>query len=137
MANPAEYWYGQGFVKFLCSLRNTGRWNPPSNRLAIISGSTPYSIVIANAMAGVATQFGWVVSYGPEIVSTSRTEWRDIIAEANATDPAAVANTHFYAVDLAHFQRQFMERPSNSLVYLQYGAMHQSFSEIAGSDAVG
>ena len=137
MANPAEYWYGQGFMKFLSSLRNTGRWSPPNNRLAIISGSTPYSIVIANAMAGAAAQFGWSVAFGPEIVSTPRTEWRDILARAKATDPAVVANTHFYANDLAHFQKQFMEDPSNSIVYLQYGAMHQSFIEIAGKDAIG
>jgi len=137
MANPAEYWYGQGFMKFLSSLRGTGQWTPANNRIAIISGSTPYSIVIANAMAAAASQFGWSVSFGPEIVSTPRTEWRDVIARATASEPAVIANTHLYAIDLAHFQTQFMEHPSNSIVYLQYGAMHQSFLELAGENAVG
>jgi branched-chain amino acid transport system substrate-binding protein len=137
MANPAEYWYGQGFVKFLSWLRDTGQWSPSNNRIAIISGSKPYSIVIANAMASVAAQFGWSVAFGPQIVSTPRTEWREVIAQAQAVSPAVIANTHFYASDLASFQKQFMENPTNSIVYLQYGAMHQSFLEIAQEKAVG
>lgn len=137
MANPAEYWYGQGFVKFLSWLRDSGQWKPDNNRLAIISGSKPYSIVIANAMASAAAQFGWAVGFGPNIVSTPRSDWRDVIEEARAGAPAVIANTHFYASDLASFQRQFMERPTNSLVYLQYGAMHQSFVELAQEKAVG
>lgn len=137
MANPAEYWYGQGFVKFLSWLRETGQWAPENNRIAIISGSKPYSIVIANAMAGAARRFGWTVSFGPKTVTTPRTDWEDIIAEAQATDPAVIANTHFLATDLASFQQQFMRRPCNSLVYLQYGAMHQAFMDIARMDAAG
>lgn len=137
MGNPAEYWYGQGFVKFLSWLRDSGQWKPENNRLAIISGSKPYSIVIANAMAGAATQFGWTVGFGPKIVPTPRTDWRDVLDEARSGDPAVIANTHFYASDLASFQCQFMERPSNSLIYLQYGAMHRSFIELAQDKSVG
>lgn len=137
MGNPAEYWYGQGFVKFISWLRDTEKWRPRNNRLSIISGSKPYSIVIANAMASAAVQFGWEVAFGPEIVSTPRTDWKEVLDKARAADPAVIANTHFYASDLASFQRQFMENPSNSLVYLQYGAMHRSFVEIAQEKAVG
>jgi len=137
MGNPAEYWYGRGFLKFLSALRERSAWRPHNNRLAIISGSKPYSIVIAKAMASSARTFGWDVAFGPEIVQTPRSDWRDVIARATATDPAVIANTHFYAGDLAHFQSQFMEAPSNSLVYLQYGAMHRSFSELAQENAIG
>ena len=38
MGDPADYWYGQGFIKFISWLRDTGQWRPESNRLAIISG---------------------------------------------------------------------------------------------------
>ena len=58
MSDPAEYWYGQGFIKFLSWLRDSGRWRPRNRRIAILSGPKPYSIVIANAMAGPPT-FGW------------------------------------------------------------------------------
>ncbi len=137
MADPAEYWYGQGFIKFISWLRDTGQWRPQSHRIAIISGSTPYSIVIANAMAGAASQFGWTVAFGPKIVSTPTNDWSSVIEEAKAARPAAIANTHFYASDLASFHNQFMAAPSNSLLYLQYGALHQSFLDLTGERAKG
>ena len=137
MSDPAEYWYGQGFIKFISWLRDTGQWVPESNRIAIVSGSKPYSIVIANAMAAASAQFGWQLAFGPRIVSTPTTEWRDVLKQVRAVRPAVIANTHFYSGDLAHFQMQFMEEPSNCIVYLQYGAMHQSFMDIAQAKAVG
>lgn len=137
MTDPADYWYGPGFLKFISWLRDTGQWKPPSNRLAIVTGSKPYSIVIAQAMAGSAANFGWRVCFGPEIVQTPTSEWRDALDAIRATEPAVIANTHFYSGDLARFQLQFMEKPTNSLVYLQYGAMHQSFSDIAQANGVG
>jgi len=137
MADPADYWYGQGFIKFISWLRDTAQWKPENNRIAIISGSKPYSIVIANAMASAARQFGWEVVFGPKIVTTPTTSWRPVLAEARKTNPAVLANTHFYSGDLAQFQLQFMEDPFNSIVYLQYGAMHQSFVDQAGEKAKG
>jgi len=137
MANPAEYWYGQGFIKFISWLRDTGQWQPRNNRLAIISGSKPYSIVIANAMASAAATFGWSTAFGPAIVTTPRSDWREVLDKARSAEPAVIANTHFYASDLVSFQQQFMESPVNSLVYLQYGAMHRSFVELAQEKSVG
>ncbi len=137
MGDPADYWYGQGFIKFISWLRDTGQWKPESNRIAIISGSKPYSIVIANAMAAAAAQFGWKLAFGPHIVATPTTDWRGVLEMVRAVKPAVVANTHFYSGDLAYFQLQFMEKPTNSIVYLQYGAMHQSFVDIAQAKAAG
>ncbi|GLK69307.1 ABC transporter substrate-binding protein [Hansschlegelia plantiphila] len=137
MSDPAEYWYGQGFIKFISWLRDTGQWRPESNRLAIISGSRPYSIVTANAMRSSAADFGWSVVFGPEIVRTPTTDWQSALDRARETRPAILANTHFYASDIAHFQRQFMKKPMNCLVYLQYGGMHQTFIDVAGQDAEG
>ena len=137
MADPADYWYGQGFIKFISWLRDSGQWKPENNRIAIISGSKPYSIVIANAMATAARQFGWEVAFGPKIVTTPTASWRHVLAEARKVSPAVLANTHFYSGDLAQFQLQFMEDPFNCIVYLQYGAMHQSFVDLAGEKARG
>ncbi|GLS48638.1 ABC transporter substrate-binding protein [Methylobacterium gnaphalii] len=137
MADPADYWYGPGFIKFLSWLRDTGQWTPSSDRLAIIAGSKPYSIVIAQSMAAAAADYGWRLCFGPRIVQTPTTQWREVIEEVRATNPAVVANTHFYAADLAYFQRQFMENPIDCLVYLQYGAMHRTFADIAQESSVG
>ena len=77
------------------------------------------------------------VAFGPRIVGMPISDWRQVIEEARACDPAVLVNTHFYAGDLAQFQLQLMERPINGIVYLQYGAMHQSFQDIAREKSVG
>lgn len=137
MGNPADYWYGQGFIKLLSWLKDTGQWSPASNRLAIISGSRPYSIVIANAMRAVAADFGWETAFGPEVVEIPRTDWQDVLERARRCDPAVLINTHLYQHDLAHFQRQFLQNPMRCLVYLQYGGLHSSFNSTAGESANG
>jgi branched-chain amino acid transport system substrate-binding protein len=137
MGDPADYWDGQGFIKFISWLRDTRQWTPRNERLAIISGSKPYSIVIARAMEKIAHMFGWQVVCGPRIVQTPTTSWQEALEEVRAADPAVIANTHFYAGDLAHFQMQFLENPINALIYLQYGAMHDSFVRLAGAASEG
>lgn len=136
MSDPAEYWYGQGFIKFLSWLRDSGRWRPRNRRISILSGPKPYSIVIANAMAGAATKFGWELPHAPQIRPVN-SDWCSVLDGIRHHDPAVLAMTHFHAGDLARFHLQFMERPLNSLLYLQYGALHRVFSEITGEKGRG
>lgn len=136
MSDPAEYWYGQGFIKFLSWLRDSGRWRPRNRRVAILSGPKPYSIVIANAMAGAAPTFGWELPLNP-LIRPTNSDWRGILDQLRAHDPAVLAMTHFHAGDLARFHLQFMEKPLPVLLYLQYGALHRAFSEITGEKARG
>lgn len=137
MGDPAEYWYGQGFIKFISWLRDSGQWYPRNNRIAVISGAKPYSIVIANAMASASPQFGWTLTFGPKVFRAPMTDWRRALEEIRRLDPAVVANTHFYAGDLASFHLQFMEDPIPSLLYLQYGALHHTFTDIVGDKGRG
>lgn len=137
MGDPAEYWYGQGFIKLISWLRDSGQWQPRNNRIAIVSGAKPYSIVIANAMATCAKQFGWTLAYGPLIVPAPIASWNAQLEEIRRVDPAVLANTHFYAGDLARFHMQFIENPIPCLLYLQYGALHRTFLDIVGDKARG
>lgn len=136
MGDPAEYWYGQGFIKFLSWLRDTRQWKPRNRRIAILSGPKPYSIVIANAMASVSEQFGWEAAR-PRVTRRIVGDWRGILDDIRKEDPAVLAFTHFHAADMATFHLQFMENPLPVLLYLQYGALHRKFSEIVGEKARG
>lgn len=132
MGDPAEYWYGQGFVKFISWLRDTGQWKPRSRRMVVISGPKPYSIVIANAMDACSRQFGWQSAFRPRIVRSLGQDLSSLLDEIRALDPAVLAFTHFHTGDLAKIHLQFMQQPLPVLLYLQYGALHRSFSEIVG-----
>lgn len=136
MADPAEYWYGAGYITMLGDLRDSGVWTPPNNKVAIIVGSIPYSIVIADAMKDAAAGRGFEIAFS-EVVQTPTTEWGPVLSKIRQIDPAAIANTHFFAGDIAQCQLQFVENPTNSLFYYQYGALQKDFRDIAGDASVG
>jgi len=136
MTTSPETFYGTNFPYMLAQLRDSGAWTPPNNKIALIVGSLPYSIVVAEEIKKAAGPNGFEVVF-EEVVPVPTTEWGAVLNKIRALEPAAIANTHFFAGDLANCQLQFIERPINALFYYQYGALLQSFSDIAKEAGVG
>ena len=136
MADPAEVYYGYGLPVMLDRIRSQGLWKPENNKIALITGSLPYSIVISNAIRDNAAKYGFEVSF-EEVVPVPTTEWGAVLKKVRDDAPAVIANTHFYPGDLAQCQVQFAQNPTNSLVYYQYGPLLKAFSELAGEAARG
>lgn len=135
--DPAEYWYGPGYLKFISMLRDTGQWKPQNNKIAIVSGSSTYSLAIANAIQKEAGKFGWELAFAPEVVATPTSEWGPVLQKCREKNPAAICNTHFVAAEIAACQNQFMQNPTKSLMYYQYGPILKAFTDIAQSNANG
>lgn len=136
MADPAEVYYGVGLPVMLDRIRKQGVWKPANNKIALITGSLPYSIVISNAIRDTASKYGFEVSF-EEVVPVPTTEWGAVLRKVRDDAPAVIANTHFYPGDLAQCQVQFAQNPTNSLVYYQYGPLLKAFSDLAGPAARG
>lgn len=136
MSCPAEIYYGINLPFMLDSFRKSGAWKPTNNKIAMVVGSIPYSMVIAQQIKEHAPQYGFEVVF-EETVPVPTTEWGAILDKIRPLNPAVIVNTDFFAGDLANFQRQFLSNPTNSLVYLQYGALLQSFADIAKDAGVG
>lgn len=129
MGDPAEYWYGAGLLSFLNGLGEKKLWERPNNKIAIVTGSQNYSVVIANAIQENAQKFGWEVSLF-ETVVVPISEWGPTLAKIRNDPPAVVAVTHWVPQDLAQFMIQFVPNPTNSLIYMQYGPSLAAFREI-------
>ena len=136
MADPAEYYYGVGLPVMLDRIRRQGVWKPENNKIALVTGSLPYSIVISNAIRETAPQYGFEVSF-EEVVPVPTTEWGAVLNKVRSEAPAVIANTHFFPGDLAQCQVQFIQQPTKSLFYYQYGPLLKAFSDIAGEAARG
>ena len=108
MADPAEYFYGVGFPVMLDRLRKSGKWTPANNKIALITGSLPYSIVISNAIKDTAPKFGFEVAF-EEVVPVPTSEWGSVLNKVRALQPAVIANTHFFPGDIAQCQVQFLQ----------------------------
>ncbi|MCR9140167.1 MAG: ABC transporter substrate-binding protein [Alphaproteobacteria bacterium] len=134
--DPPETMYGAGLLKFLADIEAAGEFKRPNNKLAIVTGPGTYSVNIANALNEGAAEFGYEVSLY-ETVKVPVTDWGPTLAKLRADPPAVIAVTHFYTSDQAQFMNQFMTDPTDSLVYMQYGASLAAFRDIAGDNSVG
>ena len=128
--DPAEYWYGPGFLKFVQQLEQAGSFKRANNKMAVILSAGVYSANIANAIKEKAAEYGWEISLF-ETVSVPTSEWGPTLAKIRQDAPAVIAVTHFLPADLAQFMVQFVPNPTNSLVYMQYGPSIPAFRDIA------
>jgi branched-chain amino acid transport system substrate-binding protein len=134
--DPAEFWYGPGFLTFVKGLEDSGKFKRANNKLAIVTGPGVYSTNIANAVKEKAPEFGWEVSLF-ESVTVPISEWGPTLAKIRQDPPAVICNTHFFAPDLAQFMLQFVPDPTPSLIYRQYGPSLAAFRAIGGAATQG
>lgn len=134
--DPAEIYYGIGYLNYMKSLIDSGQFKPINNKIAIITGPIAYSINIANAIKEGAKDFGFEVSLF-ESVQAPTSEWGPTLAKLRQDPPGMIAVTHFFPQDQAQFMLQFMNDPTESLVYMQYGASLAAFRDIAGDASEG
>lgn len=133
MGDPAEYWYGEGLLAFLNGLVDTAQWSPDNRKIAIVTGSQNYSMVIAEAIRDNAEKYNWDISLF-ETVVVPISEWGPTLTKIRNDPPAVIAVTHWVPQDLAQFMLQFVPNPTNSLVYMQYGPSLAAFREV-GQDS--
>jgi branched-chain amino acid transport system substrate-binding protein len=129
MGDPAEYWYGPGFLKFVQGLEQNGEYKRANNKMAVILSAGVYAANIANAVKDTAKDYGWEISLF-ETVNVPISEWGPVLAKIRQDPPAVICITHFFPADLAQFAIQFASNPTPSLVYMQYGPSVPAFREI-------
>ncbi|MBK8159061.1 MAG: ABC transporter substrate-binding protein [Rhodospirillaceae bacterium] len=134
--DPAEYWYGPGFLKFVKDLEDTGQYKRPNNKMAVVLSAGVYAANIANAIREKGAEYGWEISLF-ETVNVPISEWGPTLAKIRQDPPAVIAITHFLPADLAQFMVQFVPNPTPSLVYMQYGPSIPAFRDIAKEASVG
>lgn len=135
--DPPETWYGKGFPKFLNDLEATGAWKPRNRKIYIVEGNVPYSQVISKVTQEVAPDYGWEIAGVEPMGAGAMADWGPILAKVKAADAGVVMNTHYLPSELATFTTGFAQDPTDSLLYVQYGASVPEYLELAGDAANG
>lgn len=138
-ADPAETYYGTGFVTFLSQLKDSGKWTPKNNKVDIVRGDTAYNQNIAQATidAIAASEGAWELGEVIDITAGTK-DWSPVLQKLAANDAGAIMIDHWIGAELASFSQQFAAAPvDGSLVYLQYGPSQPEYLEIAGDSAEG
>lgn len=133
---PSEIYYGLAFLNYIKTLEDTGQLKAQNKKIAVITGPLVYSINIANSIRDEAAKLGYEISLY-ETVQAPTTEWGPTLSKIRSDEPGFIAVTHLFPQDQAQFMIQFLQNPTNSLVYLQYGASLAAFRDIAADASEG
>ena len=105
--------------------------------VAIISSDNPYSKTISEGMKTVFAEDGWTLTVDEIVPFGEVGDWRSILTKVRATNPNLVINTDYLPGNSALFLSQFLEEPSDSLVFLQYAPSVPEFVTLTGQKSTG
>jgi len=137
--DPAETWYGYGFVRYLDRLVAGGSWKPKNNKIHIVQEQIAYTQTISKSVQKAIGESGgkWVLGPVTDIQFPVQ-DWSPVLRALHESDAGVLFIDHWVAAELAAFCQQFAADPvKGSLVYLQYGPSQPEFLKLAGGAAEG
>lgn len=122
--------YNTGVLPVIESLSSSDALSLESQTVAIISSDNPYSKTIAEGLFESFSGAGWDVTVNDLVPFGEIGDWRGFLAKVRQNPPAIVINTDYLPGNAAAFMSQFMEQPTNSLVFIQYAPSVPEFLDL-------
>jgi len=120
-----EIWAKEGKIKL-------------SNRkVAIVTSDNPYSKTISEGLKKSFPTHGWTVTVDEMVPFGEVHDWRAIISKIRKDPPDMIVNTDYQPGNEATFVDQFMEDPTPSQMFLQYGPSVPEFIELTQDMSTG
>ena len=146
--NPAHYsccWsYTADFTGYVTDVLPTvegfakaGAITLKNKKVAIISSDNPYSKGISEGMKPLFKAAGWTITVDELVPFGEVSDWRAILAKVRQDPPDLVINADYLPGNSALFIKQFLEKPTNSLVFLQYAPSVPEFLKLTGAQSNG
>lgn len=124
-------------VDLVTAWEEAGLFTPRDKSAYIIKSDNPYSAGIADGLTEKFEATGWTVPTVETIPFGAVNDWGTQIAKIRDENPDYVVNTDYQVSNEVSFMNQFVQNPSDSLVFLQYGPNVEEFLTSAGEDANG
>lgn len=145
---PDDYWccwsYTADFTGYATDLLPAvkefaaqGKMSIADKTVAIVSSDNPYSKNISEGMKKVFAGEGWKIVVDEIVPFGEVGDWRAILAKVRSTKPDLVVNTDYLPGNSALFLKQFLEAPTNSVVFLQYAPSVPEFIKLTGAQSTG
>ncbi|MEO0678887.1 MAG: ABC transporter substrate-binding protein [Pseudomonadota bacterium] len=129
--------YETDVLPYIEELGEAGKIDLGERKLAMISSDNPYSKTISEGMKASFEAAGWTVTVDELVPFGEVGDWRAILAKVRADAPTLVVNTDYIPGNSALFLKQFLEQPTESLVFLQYAPSVPEFVELTGDASTG
>ena len=145
---PDDYWccwsytanfsgYTTDVLPAVKAFAAAGKADIGDKTVAIISSDNPYSKGISEGMKKVFAADGWKLTVDEIVPFGEVGDWRSILTKVRKAKPNLVINTDYLPGNSALFLKQFLDEPTNSLVFLQYAPSVPEFVKLTGQKSTG
>lgn len=135
--SPSYKGYETDVLPFIEKLSADGGFKIRNKKLAMISSDNPYSKSISQGMKASFTKAGWTVTVDEMVPFGQVNDWRASLAKVRQDPPDLVVNTDYQPGNSALFLKQFLNEPTQSLVFLQYAPSVPEFVELTKAQSTG
>lgn len=134
---PSYDAYGTALPPLIESWATAGKLTLANKKVAVISSDNPYSQSIATGLMGTFRSLGWTITMDQTVPFGAVLNWGDIIAKIHADPPNVVIDTDYLPANDASFMNQFLQNPTKSLVFIQYGPSVPQFVQLTKANSTG
>ena len=134
---PSYDGYNTEIVPVIDGLVAAGKLKLPNRKVAMIASDNPYSKGIAEGMVKAFKAAGWQVTQDDLLPFGEINDWRPFLAKVRQDPPALLINTDYISANAATFMTQFMENPTDSLVFIQYAPSVPEFLKLTKEKSSG
>lgn len=134
---PSYDAYGTDLPKLIEQWASEGKFTLHSRKVAIISADNPYSEDIANGLTDTFKSLGWTITLDQVVPQGELRDWSAIIAKIKADPPDVIIDTDYLVQNEAAFMDQFLQDPTDSLVFIQYGPSLPEFVNLTKDSSTG
>jgi branched-chain amino acid transport system substrate-binding protein len=134
---PDYHGYNTDLPPLLDKLIAEGSLKVPSKTVYIIGSDEPFGATIAQGLNDSFTKAGWKIVGTEKVPFQTVTDWRPQLARIRDAKPGVIVNTNATPASDATFFNQFVEQPTNSLIFLQYAPSIPEFGKLTRNKSAG
>jgi len=134
---PSYDAYETGMLPFIEGLAKDGKVSLKTRKLALIGSDNPYSKTIYDGIKKSFTGAGWTITVDEMVPFGQVNDWRAILAKVHSDPPDLIVNTDYLPANEATFLEQFLEAPTQSLLFLQYAPSVPEFVKLTADKSTG
>jgi branched-chain amino acid transport system substrate-binding protein len=134
---PSYDGYSTELVPVVEGLVKAGQLKLASKKVAFVASDNPYSKGIYEGLKKTFTNAGWTVTAEELLPFGEINDWRAFLAKVRQNPPDILINTDYQPANAATFLTQFMEQPTNSLVFIQYAPSVPEFLKLTADKSTG
>lgn len=128
--SPSYKGYETDVLPLVEGLIAKGTFKASNKKIAMISSDNPYSKAISEGMKTSFAAAGWTLTVDEMVPFGPVNDWRASLAKVRQDPPALIVNTDYQPANSALFLQQFLDQPTQSLVFLQYAPSVPEFVEL-------